>query len=322
MKVKFNLFERVAGLFVIGAVVMSLAVTIGMGIKKGWFEAKINLFVEVPSAEGLRPGTSVRFQGLRIGSVDTVELKKEGGVEVKFKVLKRYAQRLNVDSVVHIVRPFVIGEKELKIENINNTAPAIEEGQFLVAKTSADFLDMLGSNKIAVYIESLGEATENLQKLAEAFLSNERSDQIIKLFDDLVPLMSEMNSMAKEVSTLSASLNEQEKMAQVLDDFLVMSKEMKKALPAVSEDMPEMTDSLLLLTKNLNQLSADMKDIVPVFKSIAPEIPHTTRKATVALDEVVLTLKAMQKTWFLRSNVEDVIEEEKKLKLRAPASSK
>jgi phospholipid/cholesterol/gamma-HCH transport system substrate-binding protein len=262
----------------------------------------------------------VRFSGLRIGSVDTVELKAGGQVEVRFKVLKRYAERLNADSVVYVVRPFVIGEKELKIENVNTVAPPVKEGQVLSAVTPGDFLEMLGSNKIGAYIESFGAATENLQKLAEAFLSDERTDDIIKLFDEITPLMAKMNSMATEVSTLSASLNEKQKMARVLDDVLVMSKQLKKALPAVSKDMPALTTNILTLTENLNQLSSDMKEIVPVFKQIAPEIPAATKKATAALDEVVLTLKAMQKTWFLRSNVEDVKEEEMKLRMRQPAS--
>ena len=43
MKIKFNLFERVAGLFVLGAAVMSLAATIGMGVKKGWFDPKVHI---------------------------------------------------------------------------------------------------------------------------------------------------------------------------------------------------------------------------------------------------------------------------------------
>lgn len=300
---------------------MSLFVTIGMGIKKGWFEPKMALRIEVNSADGLHPGTVVRFSGLRIGSVDDVELQPSGNVEVTFKIMKKYARRLSDNSVVEVIRPFVIGEKELNIKNSKVQGSKVKEGQLLSAISPPDFLDMLGSNKLGAYIESLSVTTENLQKLAEAFLSNERSDKIIKLFDDLTPLMAQMNSMATEVSTLSASLNEKEKMARVLDDVLLMSKQLNKALPAVSKDMPELSGNVLQLTKNLNELTGDMKQMVPIFKQVAPEIPAATDKAVKALDEVVLTLKAMQKTWFLRSNVEDVKQEElKKLKMRQPAS--
>ena len=69
------------------------------------------------------------------------------------------------------------------------------------------------------------------------------------------PLMEKMNSMAGEVSVLSASLNEKQKMARVLDDVLKMSKQMNKALPAVAKDMPELSGNILKLTKNLTSTS-------------------------------------------------------------------
>jgi phospholipid/cholesterol/gamma-HCH transport system substrate-binding protein len=320
VKIKFSLFERVAGLFVLGAAVMALAVTIGMGIKKGWFEQKVPLTTYVKSADGINPGTPVRFLGTRIGSVDHVELRSSSEVVIHFRVLKRFASRINTNSIVHVVRPFVIGEKALEIKDGKFPGQPITNDQVLVAEHSPDFLEMLGGSKLGAYMESLSTTAQNLQKLAEAFLSNERSDQIIQLFDDLTPLMKQMNQMASEVSILSASLNEKKKMARVLDDVLVMAHQLNKALPAVSKDMPKLSKNMIELTQNLNQLSSDMKEIVPVVKKVAPEIPDATQKAVRALDEVVLTLKAMQKTWFLRGNVEEVQEEQMKLKMREPAS--
>lgn len=316
MKIKFNFFERVAGLFVLIAVCSAIAVTIGMGIKKGWFEPKVTLVTVVRSADGLYPGTSVNFSGLRIGAVDSIELKASGMVEIHFKVRKKFVKRIHQDSLVRVTRPFIIGEKALEIETTSLAGTPVTEGAELVAAYAPDFLDLLGGNKLGAYMESLGTTLANLQKLAEAFLSNERSDKMIELFDQIFPLMEQMNAMASEVSVLSASLNEKKKMARVLDDFLLISKEMNKTLPIMSRDMPELSKNVLKLTQNLNQLTSDMSEMVPMMKEIAPDIPMATRKAVKALDETVLTLKAMQKTWMLRGKVEEVIEEEK----RMPAS--
>ena len=323
MKVKFNLFERVAGLFVLGAVFLSVVATIGMGIKKGWFDPKVHLVTYVQSAEGIHPGTPVRFSGLRIGSVDSVDLRSSNEVVIKFKVLKRFAKRINTNSIVFLARPFVIGEKALEIADGEIEGDPVKDGQILSSQQSPDFLEILGGNKLGAYMESLDSTMQNLQKLAEAFLSNERTDQIIVLFDELFPLMEKMNSMASEVSILSASLNEKKRLEKVIDEVQVISQHMNRALPSVSKDMPELSGNLLKLTTNLNQLSEDMKQIMPVVKTIGPEMPSATKKAVRALDEAVITLKAMQKTWFLQSNVEEVQKEEKKRKsieLRQPAS--
>lgn len=322
MKIKFNLFERVAGLFVLTAMVSAVALTIGMGIKKGWFEAKIHLKTNVKAADGIRSGTPVNFSGLQIGSVESVDLKEGQGVEIKFKVRKRFAEKLKSDSVIRVVRPFIIGEKLLEIDSTGAQGLAVVDGQTLVAEYAPDFLEFLGGNKLGSYMESLNVTMENLQKLASAFLSNERSDKIIELFDEIFPLMEKMNSMASEVSTLSATLNEKKMMGKALTQFLKISKEMNKTLPLMTRDMPELSQNVLVLTKNLNTLTKDMNEIIPVMKEIAPEIPAASRKAVKALDETVVTLKAMQKTFFLRSSVREVKEEaekEEKVKLRVPA---
>lgn len=325
MKVKFNLFERVAGLFVLGAVVMSVVATVGMGIKKGWFDPKVHLITYVQSADGIHPGTPVRFSGLRIGSVDSVDLLSSNEVVIKFKILKRFVKRINTNSIVYIVRPFVIGEKALEVADGAVEGDPVTEGQILTSQQSPDFLEILGGNKLGAYMESLGSAMQNMQKLAEAFLSNERTDQIIALFDELFPLMEKMNSMATEVSTLSASLNERQRLAKVIDEVQVISNQMNKALPAVAKEMPELKDNIKRLMANFNQLSEDMNEIMPIIKEVAPEMPVATKKAVRTFEEAVITLKAMQKTWFLQSNVEEVQKEEKKLKkieLRQPASKR
>lgn len=319
MKIKFNLFERVAALFVLFAIGSAFAVTVGMGIKKGWFDQKMELKTYVESADGLHAGTPVNFAGLRIGSVTNIDLKTESLVEVRFKVRKRFAKRIHTDSIIRIVRPFIIGDKALEVVAGKMDGGPVKDGQLLIAQNAPDFLEFLGGNKLGAYVESLNVTMQNLQKLAEAFLSNERSDKIIELFDQLFPLMEKMNAMASEVSTLTASMNEKKKMIKILDEFMLVSKEMNRFLPIVSKDMPELTGNILTLTKNLNQLSSDLNQIVPVVKTIAPEIPRTSEKAIQALDETVLTLKAMQKTWFLRSNVKEVKEEDV-IKMREPAS--
>ncbi|MCJ8277562.1 MAG: MCE family protein [Bdellovibrionales bacterium] len=325
MKIKFNLFERVAGLFVLTAMGSAVALTIGMGIKKGWFEPKMKLKTYVKAADGIRSGTPVNFSGLQIGSVDSVDLKAGQGVEIQFRVRKRFAKQLHDDAVIRVVRPFIIGEKVLEIDTSEASGPLVKEGQTLMAQQAPDFLEFLGGNKLGNYMESLSSTMENLQKLAEAFLSNERSDKIIELFDEIFPLMEKMNSMASEVSTLSATLTEKKKMAKTIDQFLVLSRQMNKTLPMMSKDMPELSQNVLVLTKNLNQLTKDMNQIIPVIKEIAPDIPMTTQKAVKALDETVVTLKAMQKTFFLRSSVREVKEEQqaeqKKEENRQPAGN-
>jgi phospholipid/cholesterol/gamma-HCH transport system substrate-binding protein len=66
-------------------------------------------------------------------------------------------------------------------------------------------------------------------------------------------------------------------------------------------------------------MTGEFKKLTPAIAEIAPDLPRTTRRAVEALDETVVVLKAIQKSWFFRSNVKDVRQEEEK---RMPAEAK
>jgi phospholipid/cholesterol/gamma-HCH transport system substrate-binding protein len=129
---------------------------------------------------------------------------------------------------------------------------------------------------------------ENLKDVMEAFLSKDRTQNMVKIFDSLVPLIGNLNAMSLEVTKLSRQATDQNNMKAVMSNVAVLTNELNKAMPSVSAAMKEM----------------------------GPELPKNARRAVEALDEATVLIKAMQKSLFLRSNVEEVREEEKR---RLPA---
>jgi len=319
MKVKFNLFERVAGVFVLTAFAIAIGVTIGIGVKKGWFESKIHLKTYVSSADGIRAGTSVQLAGLEVGSVDDIDLQPGQQVEIKFRIFEKFTSQIRSDSKVKILRPFIIGEKVLELTSGTADAAMIKDGQTLSAEYAPDFLEFLGGNKLGAYMQTINGTMENLQKLANAFLSDERSADIIELFDKMLPLMDEMNVMAVQVGQLSKALNKDDKFEETIVEMLALSKEMNTSLPGLTKGVPTLTKNMNGLTTNLNQLISDFQRMVPVIEKMAPEIPGASKTLIQAMNETVITLKAMQKTIFLRGSVREVLEEEG-TKVRKPAS--
>ena len=64
--------------------------------------------------------------------------------------------------------------------------------------------------------------------------------------------------------------------------------------------------------RNVNLLLTELQKLTPAINALAPDLPRTTQRAVEALDQTVILLKAMQKSWMLRSNVEKVKEEEQR----------
>ncbi|MCB0420804.1 MAG: MCE family protein [Bdellovibrionales bacterium] len=297
MKIKFNKFERVAGVFVLMAIIGSLVATIGIAIKKGWFQKKIAYMTNLESADGLHSGTRVQVAGLRAGSVEEVELISANEVRVKFYVFERFQKRIKKDSELSVIRPFIIGEKVLEVSVGSEAEEPLPQHSVIASKPVVDIMDLVSGKKLAPFLTSLEGILENMKTLASAFSDPRRTDAVITMFDQMNPLLENLNKMSVQVSKMSWYLN--------------------KVMPEAVKSAPEVANQMNRLVENLNVLTEELN---PALKEVGPKLPYASLRALEALDEAVVVLKALQKSFLLSGKVEDVREEEAKQNKRRPAS--
>jgi phospholipid/cholesterol/gamma-HCH transport system substrate-binding protein len=287
MKLKFNQFERVAGIFVIIAVAGSVFLTGIAAIKKGWFTPKIEFYTTIQSADSIHSGTPVTMSGLRIGEVESIELISGNEIRVHFFVFENYGPQIKSDSKVEISRPFIIGEKALEITVGTSSLPLAVAGTEIPSTLGFDMMDLLSGKKLGPFLGTLEGLATNLSTLAKEFSDPKRTRAFVKMFDRMEPLLMSVNKMGNEMATLGAELN--------------------VWLPQLRKQSPQIGSQIATLINRVDQLT---EVLVPVMEAIGPELPQSSKRALEALDEVVVTLKAMQKSFLLRGNVEDVREEE------------
>jgi ABC-type transporter Mla subunit MlaD len=128
MHVKFNKFERVAGLFVLLAIVGSIVTALSVAVKQGWFENKFKYQTVFNSADGIHSGTVVQMAGLRAGSVEEIELLGNNKIKVVFYVMGKFQNRIRSDSKTQLVRPFVIGDRVLEVSVGSDDGTLVSEG--------------------------------------------------------------------------------------------------------------------------------------------------------------------------------------------------
>ena len=318
MKVHFNKIERTAGIFVLVAVLGFSISLLSVAIKQGWLNKKIEYTALFQTADGVRPGTVVQIAGLKAGSVDEVELTSENKIFVRFYVLEKFAEKVRQDSVASLIRPFVIGERVLDISP-GSMGQQLAEKMQVKSMESTDLLTMMSGRQMGEYLSSMTEMMGNLRNLAEAFLSKQRTSSLVEIFDRLEPLVKNMNTMSLEVIKLSKQANKDERLGSALAEISKASRELNKMLPALANQAPQMAEDISTLVSNLAELTGEFKAVIPAINTIAPDLPRVSRRAVEALDEAVVTMKALQKSFLMRSNVEEVRDEERRSH-RSPAS--
>jgi phospholipid/cholesterol/gamma-HCH transport system substrate-binding protein len=319
MKIKFNKFERVAGLFVLIAVVGAITATIAIAVKKGWFESKIHYETMVESADGIRKGTLVQVSGIRAGQVQSVELVSAKEIKVNFEVLEKFRNQLREDSQVQIVRPFVIGDKVLELTVGSADLAVLPEGVVIASKPSMDLMDLLSGRTLGPFLGTVEKLTSSLELLMTAFTDRNRIESFVKVFDRLEPLVQNLNAMSIRVTKITDVANKNKRVEKIVISLTQVSEELEKVLPILSANAPQMAEQVPMLISNLAVLTEEFKKLTPAITAIAPELPRASKRAIEALDETVITLKSLQRSFFLRGSASDVREEEQTQ--RAPASS-
>lgn len=325
MKVKFNKFERVAGLFVMAAFLGGFAFMVSVAVKQGWFESKSMYTTLFTSADGIHPGTTVQMAGLKAGSVEQVELLANNQIHVRFYVFERFENKIRENSQAQLIRPFLIGERVLDVTVGEEELPKLKPGSSIASHETIDLMTLMSGRKLGNYLEGLSSGLGNLRTLAEAFLDKDRTTAFINAFDRIDPLLKNLNTMSIEVIKLSKQATKDENLGTVMGQLAVTTSELNKMLPDLSKKAPEMAKNVESLIRNMAILTEEFKVLIPALAEVAPELPAASRRAVEALDEAVVLIKAMQKSFFVRGSVEDVQREEAqeiKSGKRKPANQK
>lgn len=294
MIVKYNKSERIAGVFILFSLISLIALAAFTLIRKGYFQAKVDFHTKVLSAEGLRPGSVVTISGIRAGDITDIELLSADNIIVHFEIFEKFHKQIRKDSKVQILRPFVIGDKAIEVTVGSQELEQLPTDSFIESQVSFDMLDIVSGKKLGPFLGTIESLMTNISTLAKAFADPKRTESFVKMFDRMNPLIISLNKMSDGVSALTDEMNE--------------------VIPQIRKESPQVGKDLSQLIGHLNVLTGTL---APAFKEVGPVLPQASRRAVEALDEIVVTLKAIQKSFLLSGKVKDVREEEF---LRRPAN--
>ena len=283
-------YEKFSSVFVGGALFTTIAFGVVVAVTKGWFEPKIYYTTVLESGEGVRPGSVVRMVGIHIGTVVSMELDADNHIRTRLKLLRKFRDRIREDSRIVLERPFLVGDKVLHITPGGAQSKPLSEDAEIPSQESPGVMDLLAGKQWGPYFHTLESAAKEMSKLVDLLMKEKGTEKLVSSLSGLPSLIKGLTVAAGEVSTVSKQMSQGERMTH--------------------------------LVGNLAELSEEFKKVIPALATIAPELPRSSQRMVQALDEAVITMKAMQRSYFLRSQTREIREEEARQKedRRLPAS--
>ena len=206
------------GLFLGGLTLVLMIMIASIGKENSIFEPKVNIRARVENVSNLKPGSYVELKGIKVGTVQNIDIISMEEVEITLKVLERELKWIRKDSQVVVSTAGLVGDKFLEIRGGSPSAP--------VLNPEKDVLTSEGGSNMETFITK-GESIADI------------TTSILTKLDQLLIRLTEGNKLTQTMNSLhNASIN-LEKVSSELKDAKMgeMVKNVNKASGAMERIM-------------------------------------------------------------------------------------
>lgn len=229
-------FQRavVVGIFVFVGITIFIITVLTLGSQHKTFEKALTVKSYFPDVNGLQKGNNVWFQGVKVGTIRKVSLKKVGMVEVDIDIELQSVKYIPKDALVRLSTDGLIGNKIIEIYGGSPKTAAIQEGDLLGNEKQVSTDEMM--NTLSKNNDNLYAITNNFKlitgRMADGkgtigkLLNDETMiDQLNATVVILQKASVNLEKLTANVSVYTARLNEKGTLANdLVTDTVIFSK--------------------------------------------------------------------------------------------------
>src|SRR5690606_1016765 len=198
------------GLFVIiGTVLFVLGVYL-IGQQQNMFKKTFMISAEFQNVNGLQKGNNVRYSGINIGTVKTIEMVNDSVVKVEMVIEENIVKHIRKNAVATIGSDGLVGNMIINILPREGAAETIKNGDVIKSYSKVGPDDLLSN--LSVTIKNTEILTEDLLKITNA-INNGNGTLATVLNDtlmasDLKQTVRNLKSMSQDASNTLVDINQ------------------------------------------------------------------------------------------------------------------
>jgi len=133
---------RVGAFVLVGTILLIFSLYL-IGAKQNLFGSTFELKSQFKNVNGLMPGNNVRFTGIDVGTVKTVEIINDSTVDVTMVIEDKVQAFIKKNATAMVGTDGLMGNKLINISSSNEAAESVEDGDFLVSISPLGTDDMM-----------------------------------------------------------------------------------------------------------------------------------------------------------------------------------
>jgi phospholipid/cholesterol/gamma-HCH transport system substrate-binding protein len=316
MEVDYNKKEKIVGTFVIGMVVIMLAMLIIIGRGKDWFKTYITYYTTFDESYNLRENAAVKLYKTDIGKIKKITLA-EDKVKVKLIILEDYSSRIRSDSVAIVDSPTFIGSEYIAIIPGTAEAPLIKEGGKIPSREKKSVDDILAEFEVEKTAKMVIPAIQDVAEIAQ--IMRDPKGPLFASLDSFNRTLSYFERVARDIEagkgTIGGIIRSRELLDKILSDLDKLGEILENINKASSKTpvvMDQVQDNLAAIKKIGNDVSESVSSIKRIVKQVEenhdiPEITHSVKNGIKeirdSVDEIDKVVQSLQENFLIKSNL-------------------
>lgn len=208
MRSTSNRRSVIVGIFTLLGIAILVATILTLGSKNKTFSQSIVVTTFFNNVNGLQTGNNIWYTGVKVGTVESVEIIESGKVRVKMNIDESAKKFIHSNAMVKLGSEGFIGNKILEIFGGSAQAPALEQGDVLQSQEMFSTEALL--KKLAKNNDNLLAITHNFKVISESLASGQGTlGQFLMdstLATQAEKLMHKLNNMAQNLDQITANV--------------------------------------------------------------------------------------------------------------------
>jgi phospholipid/cholesterol/gamma-HCH transport system substrate-binding protein len=234
-------FKYKLGMFVIVGLAIFVVTIYFIGKSKNLFGSTIALNAKFKNVSGLKEGNIVRFSGINVGTIKSIEFVSDSAVVVNFVIQQEVQQYIKTDANASIGSDGLMGDKVLTISPGSSSNKVVKDNALIGSTVAVEMEDLMKglqksidnagvmTTELAIFTKKMNNNDGMLSKLmTDEKFANSLTNTLLNLESSSSNFSTFTDKMNNKNSTLSKLVTD-EKMGKVVDSTVRNLNETVKA---------------------------------------------------------------------------------------------
>jgi phospholipid/cholesterol/gamma-HCH transport system substrate-binding protein len=228
--------KLVMAIFIVMGFALFLVAIFVIGSKQNLFTSTMKLQTVFETVSGLLEGSTVRFNGINVGTVDKIEIISGNKVRVEMTIISSVRQFIKRDSKVKVISEGLIGNKIIDITPGSEIALPVDAGGLLESIKPIEAEDIL---------KSLKETGDNASVITK----------------DIANIVSKVDSGEGTLGQLINNKSMYNNVDSTLKGFATSTELVNYVLRNVANSVDVITTEVVPMTQKIRTITEDISEI-------------------------------------------------------------